>query len=93
MKKIISLALITLAISISASAEENYSNFPTITSDFQSKEVCHTWLAEKTAKYGERVISAASGCTSIRVRELTSGSVHAPSFKTKIVGTVVLDTL
>jgi len=95
MKKLFTLALIASAISISgaALAEESYSNFPTISSEFKSKELCQSWLSEKTAKYGERVIANASGCESLRVRAMNSGSSHAPSYKTKIQGTVVLDTL
>jgi|GEM_PF-6342643 len=95
MKKLLNLALVASAISISgaALAEESYSNFPTISSEFKTRELCQSWLSEKTAKYGERIIASASGCESVRVRAVTSGSTHAPSFKTEIKGRVVLDTL
>lgn len=95
MKNLLHLAVIVSSISISglAMANESYSNFPTISSEFKAKEACQSWLAEKTAKYGERVISAASGCSSVKERAFSSGSSHAPSYRTKIVGTVILDTL
>ena len=95
MKKTLTFALIASALSISglAFAEESYSNFPTISSEFKTTALCQSWLAEKSAKYGERVITSASGCESIRERAMTSGSSHAPSFRTTILGTVTLDTL
>jgi hypothetical protein len=95
MKKLLNLALVASAISISgaALADESYSNFPTISSEFKTRELCQSWLGEKTAKYGERIIANASGCESVRVRLMSSGSTHAPSYKTIIKGTVVLDTL
>ncbi len=95
MKNLLKIALIASAISISgaAFADENYSNFPTITSEFKTRELCQSWLSEKSSKYGERVIGVATGCTSVRERQSTSGSSHIPSYKIKIVGSVVLDTL
>lgn len=90
MKKFLALSLVVSSVAMAA---DSYSNFPTISSEFKSSEACASWMAEKTAKYGERIIASASGCSVERERVMGSGSIKAPQYKKIVVGKVVLDTL
>jgi hypothetical protein len=94
MKKVFALTLVACAFSVSAFASETYFNFPTITSEFKKSDVaeCQAWLAEKTAKYGDRILASQSGCKEISVRVHNSSS-KAPQSKSVIKGTVVLESL
>ena len=93
MKSLLTVALIASGIAASGSAfAEKFSNFPTISDKFQSSESCQVFVAEKTAKYGARVLSAS--CQAVVERSLNdTGSIHAPTMVKSVVGTVILDTI
>jgi hypothetical protein len=93
MKKLMGLALLTLTFH--SFSQDSYSNFPTISNEFKTKEECQEWLSSKKETYSSRVIRSekATGCFSRRVHMPSSHSSKVPRFRTVIEGKVTLDTL